>query len=288
MGNEMNAIAAEPAAGRTYETLLIDHAQGVTTITLNRPEKMNAFDSTMSRELAEAIVAFDADDATRVIVITGAGTAFSAGADVSGALPPGATASVDRVEPAATTPPPLKPWELRTPIIAAINGAAVGMGITYPMMWDIRIAAEDAKLGFVFTRRGLVPEGNATWLLQRIVGAGRALELLISGRIFTGTEAAAMGLVHRAVPRESVLDVALEMATDIAANTAPASVALTKRMVYRYMESNERWEARREELELFAWAARQPDAREGVRSFLEKRAPEWSGTAVSDLPEGWR
>lgn len=280
----------EVASASVFETLLVDRAAGVTTITLNRPETLNAFNSTMSSELARAITEFDADDETRVIVVTGAGRAFSAGADVSASRPPGvddASTTRDSV-PAAVTPPALRPWELRTPIIAAINGAAVGMGITYPMMWDIRIAAEDAKIGFVFTRRGLVPEGNSAWLLQRLVGGSRALELLISGRIISGTEAANIGLVHRSVPRESVLTVALEMATDIAANTAPASVALTKRMVYRYMESNERWDARREELELFAWAGRQPDATEGVRSFLEKRPPQWTCNSVDDLPEGWR
>lgn len=267
-----------------YQTLLVDHDRGVTTITLNRPDQMNAMDSTMSGELTDAIISFDADDDTRAIVVTGAGRAFCAGADVSGSKPPG---TGDRpIGP--SEPPPLRPWELRTPIIAAINGAAVGMGITYPMMWDIRIAAEDAKIGFVFTRRGLVPEGNASWLLPRLVGAGTALELLLTGRILSGTEAAEIGLVSKAVPRDQVLATAMELATDLAANTAPAAVAVTKRMVYRYLESGDRWAARREELQMFAWAGRQPDAVEGVRSFLEKRPPDWNGVSADDLPAGWR
>lgn len=268
-----------------YQTLLVDHADGVTTITLNRPEQLNAFDATMSAELAEAIVRFDADDATRAIVVTGAGRAFSAGADVSGARPPGSDG--DRPQ-GPVEPPSLRPWELRTPIIAAINGAAVGMGLTYPLMWDIRIVADDAKLGFVFTRRGLVPEGNASWLLPRCVGAGVALELLLTGRIFTGAEAAAMGLASRSVPRDEVLPTAVAIAADLAANTSPAAVAVTKRMVYRYLEDGDRWAARREELHMFAWARQQPDATEGVRSFIEKRPATWSGVSIGDLPEGWR
>lgn len=274
-------------ATTTYETLLLDHQRGVTLVTLNRPDHMNAFDSVMSAELATAIGALDDDDAVRVIVVTGAGRAFSAGADMAGGTTPGSGASgASDDEPTRPAAPPLRPWELRTPIIAAINGAAVGMGLTYPLMWDIRIAAEDAKLGLVFTRRGLVPEGNASWLLSRLIGASAALELLLTGRIFTGSEAADMGLVTRAVPRAEVVDVALELAYDIAENTAPASIAVTKRMFYKYLEDGDRWAARVEELEMFRWATGQPDAGEGVRSFLEKRPPEWTGTSRSDLPEG--
>jgi enoyl-CoA hydratase/carnithine racemase len=268
-----------------YSTLLTDHAAGVTTVTLNRPEHRNAFDATMRTELVAALEALDADDAVRAIVVTGAGSTFSAGADMSGAAIPGNSGG-DSTPPAPA--PPFRPWELRTPIIAAINGAAVGMGLTYPMMWDIRVAAEDAKLGFVFTRRGLVPEGNASWLLQRLVGASRALELLLTGRTFSGAEAAEIGLVTRAVPADEVLATAQAIATDLAANTSPASVALTKRMFYRYMETNDRWASRVEELELFGWMARRPDAAEGVRAFLEKRPPEWPTVAADDLPDGWR
>ena len=273
------------AATTSYETLLLDHDRGVTVVTLNRPDQMNAFNATMTAELSSAITALDSDDEVRVIVVTGAGRAFSAGADMSGGATPGASAA----DSGATPPPapPLRPWELRTPIIAAINGAAVGMGITYPLMWDIRIAAEDAKLGFVFTRRGLVPEGNASWLLSRLIGASAALELLLSGRIFSGREAADLGLVTKAVPRADVVPAAVELATDMAINTAPASIALTKRMFYKYLEQGDRWDARLEELEMFRWAGKQPDAGEGVRSFLEKRQPEWTCVSREDLPEGW-
>jgi enoyl-CoA hydratase/carnithine racemase len=268
----------------TYETLLLDHDRGVTVVTLNRPEQLNAFNGEMTADLVAAITALDADDDTRVIVITGAGRAFSAGADVSGSTPPGT--GDGRARTASAGPPPLKPWTLRTPIVAAINGAAVGMGLTYPLMWDIRIAAEDAKLGLVFTRRGLVPEGNASWLLSRLIGASRALELLLSGRILLGSEAADIGLVTRAVPRSDVLDTALDLAVDIAQNASPNAVAVTKRLFYNYLESGDRWAARVEELEYFDWARRQPDAVEGVKSFLEKRTPDWTGVSRDTLPEG--
>jgi enoyl-CoA hydratase/carnithine racemase len=274
------------AEAATYQTLLLEHHQGVGVITLNRPDQMNAFNAVMTAELTAAMTALDDDDETRVILVTGAGRAFSAGADMAGGSTPG---TADDAAPTDSKPPAvpqLRPWELRTPIVAAINGAAVGMGLTYPLMWDIRIAAEDAKLGLVFTRRGLVPEGNASWLLSRLVGASVALELLLSGRIFTGAEAAQMGLVTRAVPRAEVLDTAMSIAVDIAQNTAPGSVAVTKRMFYKYLEQNDRWAARVEELEMFRWATGQPDAGEGVRSFLEKRPPEWTGVGRDDLPEG--
>ena len=267
----------------SYNTLLLDHDRGVTLVTLNRPDKMNAFNAEMSAELAAAMLALDDDDNTRAIVVTGAGRAFSAGADMSGGTTPGTkSAGSEAALPAA---PPLRPWELRTPIIAAINGAAVGMGLTYPLMWDIRIAAEDAKLGLVFTRRGLVPEGNASWLLSRLIGASAALELLLTGRIFSGREAAELGLVTRAVPRDDVVETALALAVDLAENTSPAAVAVTKKMFYKYLEQGDRWAARVEELDLFRWAGQQSDAGEGVRSFLEKRPPEWTGVSRDDLPD---
>lgn len=267
----------------SYNTLLLDHDRGVTLVTLNRPDKMNAFNAEMSAELAAAMLALDDDDNTRAIVVTGAGRAFSAGADMGGGTTPGTkSAGSEAALPAA---PPLRPWELRTPIIAAINGAAVGMGLTYPLMWDIRIAAEDAKLGLVFTRRGLVPEGNASWLLSRLIGASAALELLLTGRIFSGREAAELGLVTRAVPRDDVVETALALAVDLAENTSPAAVAVTKKMFYKYLEQGDRWAARVEELDLFRWAGQQSDAGEGVRSFLEKRPPEWTGVSRDDLPD---
>lgn len=274
-----------------YETLLIDIDEGVATVTLNRPEQLNAFDRVMSEELDAAIIDLDRADEVRVIVVTGAGRAFCAGVDVGGSMPVGS----DGPAPPRTNfdPPSLKAWELQTPIIAAINGAAVGKGLSYPLMWDIRIAAKDAKMGLVFTRRGLVPEGNSAWTLQRLVGASKATELLLTGRYFTGEEAAEMGLVSQAVERDEVLPTALAIAHDIARNTSPGAVAMTKHLIYRFMQMDDRWVARREELDMFRWALEQPDSREGVKAFLEKRAPDWTPLSEVnypsdfDLPEGW-
>jgi len=272
------------SGSQEFETLLVEHDRGVTVLTLNRPERRNAFDSVMTNELARAMRVLDDDDAVRVIVVTGAGKAFSVGADISDGIVPGRGARRE----GPSDPVLLRPWELRTPVIAAINGAAVGMGLTYPLMWDIRIAAEDAKMGFVFTRRGLVPEGNASWLLSRLVGASVAVELLLTGRIFSGAEAERLGLVSKAVPANQVLDNAVELAADIAANTSPAATAVTKRLFYRSLEQPDRIEARREELEYFRWASGQPDAKEGVQAFLEKRIPEWTCISRDHLPEGFR
>jgi len=268
---------------QNYETLLVDVDEGVATLTLNRPERMNAFNHEMSAELPRAFTALDRADEIRAIVVTGAGQAFCAGVDIDGGLARDAGSPQHwRTKESAAT---FRPWEMRTPIIAAINGAAVGLGLTYPMLWDIRVAAEDAKLGFVFNRRGFLPEGNSLWLLSRLVGASCALELLLTGRIFDGREAAQMQLVSRALPSDEVLPAAQQIARDIAQNTAPASTAITKRLFYSFLESSDRLGARAEELDYLRWTMEQPDFREGMSAFLEKRAPRWTG---KDLPAGLR
>lgn len=270
----------------TYETLLVGVDSGVATVTLNRPEKMNAYNWRMGRELQHAFVTLDSDDQVRAIVVTGAGKAFCAGADLESGENTFRGASYEqrrRVEEELETPD-VSPWELGTPIIAAINGAAVGVGITLPMQWDIRIAAEDAKLGFVFTRRGVIPEANSQWIVPRLSGLSRALELLISGRIFSGKEAAEIGLVSKAVPRQEVLSSALELAHDIAANTAPVSVAITKKLVYRFLGETDRKAAKALEDALFAWSGAQEDCAEGIMAFLEKREPKWTMSKNNDMP----
>lgn len=279
--------------GTTYETVLVEVDRGVALVTLNRPDQLNAFNRQLTADLLDALATFDADDAVRAIVVTGAGRAFCAGAELGAGVidtgdgagdgPDGSgdgsgDAAVRRDSALA-----VRPWEMGTPIVAAINGAAVGMGLTYPLMWDIRIAAEDAKLGLVFTRRGLVPEGNSLWLLARLIGASKAAELLLTGRIFSGREAVELGVVSRAVPAGRVVDEALDLAADIAANTSPTAVALTKRLFYRYLEEGDRMAARAGELEAFGWMARRPDAREGMTAFREKRPPDWPPRA-EDLP----
>jgi enoyl-CoA hydratase/carnithine racemase len=172
---------------------------------------------------------------------------------------------------------------MRTPVIAAMNGSAVGMGITLPVGWDIRFAAADAKYGFVFTRRGIVPEAGSTWMLPRLVGVSRAMELLLSGRIFSGAEGAEMGLFSRALPAEEVLPAAQEFARDLAANTSAVSVAATKELVYDGL-GQDRDESHTVEHQVFRWMGNQADAREGVTAFLEKRAPRWPLSKVKDYP----
>ena len=265
-----------------YEVLLVEVKEGVALITLNRPEQMNAFTPRMGLELGHALVTLEADESVRAIVITGAGRAFCVGA----ALDPDQSTFTggDDDEPEPLGPPvsDLSAWTMTTPILAAMNGHAVGLGLTYAMQWDIRIAAEDAKLGFVFTRRGVLPEANSLWLLSRAIGSSRALELLLTGRTFSGAEAAGLGLVSRAVPAGDVLPATLEVARDIAANTAPESVSLTKQLFYEFLTTGDREGARAEEREAFHYLVGQPDGKEGMVSFLERRAPEWTGSKHVD------
>jgi enoyl-CoA hydratase/carnithine racemase len=264
-----------------YQTILTDVSDKVATIWLNRPERRNSFSPDMTRELYEAFARFEADDGVRAIVVTGAGKYFSAGADLGRgggtfARPPGADGAsgpADRLAPVL----------MRTPVIAALNGSAVGMGITLPVSWDIRFAAADAKYGFVFTRRGVVPEAGSTWLLPRLVGVSLAMELLLSGRIFSGTEGARMGLFSRALPAADVLPAAQEFARDLAANTSAVSVAAAKALVYDGL-GQDRAESHAIEHQVFRWMGNQADAAEGVTAFLEKRSPQWPMSKVKDYP----
>lgn len=257
-----------------YQTILVEVTDGVALVTLNRPDQLNAFTPRMGRELGHAFVRLEASEDVRAIVVTGAGRGFCAGAalDDEGSTFRGGPNSEDPMGPAISD---LSPWEMTTPILAAINGPAVGLGLTYPLGWDIRLAATDAKLAFSFTRRGLVPEANSLWLLSRAVGSSRALELLITGRTFTGADALEMGLVSRALPAAEVLPATLDVARDIAANTAPASVGVTKRMFYDQLASPDRVGSRATEREAFRWMASQPDAGEGIKAFLQRRPPSW-------------
>ena len=270
-------------ATTAYETILLERRGGVGVITLNRPERRNAYTARLGAELHDAFAALEEDDEVRAIVVTGAGRDFCVGADLErGGDTFSRSGNFDDAERPAR--PALRPWEMATPIVAAINGSAVGVGLTLPMQWDIRVAAADARLGFVFNRRGVIPEANSTWIVPRLVGVARAMDVLLTGRLFTGEEAAAMGLVSRAVERERVLPVALEIAEDIAANTAPVSVALTKRLVYESLAEPDRAAAQVREGRAFWWTGRQADAAEGIRAFLEKRPPEWKLSKRTPVP----
>jgi enoyl-CoA hydratase/carnithine racemase len=265
-------------------TIGVETDNGVATITLSREERLNAYTVQMGVELFGAMHELDMDDSVRAIVITGAGRAFCAGADLGGG---GDTFAGDRSwEDADRLGRKCLPWNMRTPVIAAINGAAVGIGATLPLQWDIRIASDKAKIGFVFTRRGIIPEAGSTWILPRMIGVSRASELLLTGRILTADEALEYGIVSRVVPHDELLTVARDMALDIAVNTAPVSIAVTKRLLWRQLLETDPRPAKAREDELFYWSGKQPDAAEGVESFLEKRDPQWKMSAARDLPDG--
>jgi enoyl-CoA hydratase/carnithine racemase len=270
----------------TYTSILAEARGAVGIITFNRPEVGNAYTQLMGEEVTDALLEFDDDPAIRAIVVTGAGRHFCAGVDMT----PGSENRLGRLlrkvdgaegQPSAHQEHHARPWVMATPVIAAINGAAIGIGLTLPLLWDIRVAAEDAKLGFVFTRRGVIPEANSTWILPRLIGASRALDVLLTGRVFSGAEAEAMGLVTRAVPAEAVLDVALEIARDISENTAPEAVTAAKRLIYENLMAQDRDASWLRETRVFDLLAQQPDAREAVLAFLEKRMPSWTGAKMA-------
>jgi enoyl-CoA hydratase/carnithine racemase len=270
-----------------YEQILVERDGPVMLVTLNRPDRMNAWTWTMSAELGAAFADADGDDDVRAIVVTGAGRAFCAGADLGGGggTFSGESKAIGTADDAKAARRARPAHRLNTPVIAAINGSAVGAGLTMTMEWDLRIAAEDAKLGFVFNRRGIMPDADLIWLIPRMIGFGRAMDVLLSGRIFDGSEALELGLVNRSVPREAVLETALDYAHDLAANTAPVSAAITKRLLYEFLLEDDRGAALKRQSELFGWTGRQADAKEGVMAFIEKRAPEWKLSKTRDLPE---
>jgi enoyl-CoA hydratase/carnithine racemase len=271
----------------SYEHITTEDADGVAVVTLNRPDQMNAWTWRMGIEFRHAVGEFDAREDIRVIVATGAGRAFCAGADLT--REPGLTDEqlaalqaevAQRLRPRTEEPY----WRLATPIIAAMNGSAAGIGMTLPMQLDMRIMAEGAKYGFVFNRRGFVPELGSTWMLPRLIGTAKAMDVLLTGRYFNGTEAAAMGFATEALPAGQVLDRALELAGDIARNTAPVSAAITKQMIYRNLEDNDRDTVVEREAKLFHWSTRSPDGVEGAKAFMGKRPPEWTMSKHADFP----
>lgn len=261
------------------ETVLYDVTDGVATVTLNRPEAMNAWTAQLADDLGVAMGAADADEEVRAVVVTGAGRAFCAGADLSGGeggFAPGQRGGHDG--------PRLMPHQVRKPVIAAINGHAVGVGITYPMLCDVRMAANEAKIQFAMVRRGILPELGSHVLLPRVIGFSKAAELLLTGKLMSGAEAAEIGVVSRALPAAEVLPAALEMARDIAVNVAPVSAALSKRLLWRgltvSLDDMIATEGR-----IISTMAHSPDAAEGVRAFFEKRAPRWSMTLAENFDD---
>jgi len=261
--------------------------KGIATITLNRPDKMNAFTLTMRKELIALFAEADKDDAVRVVVVTGAGNAFCAGADLSAG---GSTfdrsgeSSISRHRDGGGQVA-LAAFKCRKPVIAAINGHAVGVGITMTLAMDMRIAAEDAKIGFVFARRGVVLEACSSWFLPRIVGMAKATELAYSGRIFHAAEERTSGLFNHVVAREQVLNKAMEIAEEIAYNTSAVSVALCKALLWHGLAEEDPQSVHLVDSRCFYWAGKQKDANEGIRSFLEKRRPQFTMSASTDMPD---
>ncbi len=269
-----------------YEAILLDVKDKVATITLNRPERLNAWNGQMAGELGEALGECNDNDEVRAVVVTGAGRAFCAGADLRGGRDTFGGRERRAGQAQAQTQQRrrnLLPYQIDKPVIAAINGHAVGVGLTYPMLCDIRIVAENAKLQFAFVRRGVIPELASHVTVARVVGFSNAADLLLTGRIVLGKEAAELGLASQALPADQVLPAALEKARDVA-NAAPVSVAISKRLLWESLSPSIE-EMQRREGPLFAWTGNQPDSREGVVSFLEKRAPEWKLSVARDKPE---
>lgn len=283
-----------------YDQIAYEVADGVATITLDRPERMNAFTVPMQRQLVDAFDRVDGDDDVRAVIVTGRGRAFCAGADLGGgadsfdadaqsakvgagpAGPAGGKSGYPRDFGGLLT---LRIFECTKPVIGAINGAAVGIGITMTLPMDIRLIAEGAKVGFVFAGRGIVPEAASSWFLPRIVGISQALEWCCTARVFGAEEARAGGLVRSVHPADQLLDAARGLATEIAGHAAPVSVALTRQMLWRMLGADHPMEAHRVDSRGVYSTGRSPDAREGVTAFFEKRPPRWTMRPSTDLPE---
>lgn len=269
------------SADADYRDLRVEIEDGVALLTLDRPEKLNAFSGPMGESLGLAYRRCDADDAVRAIVLTGAGRAFCSGADLS----PGSATFAKQDErhfSAAAVEPPA--FALRKPVIAAVNGHAIGLGFTLALQCDIRILALGGKYGVVQVRRGVMPDAYAHWVLPRLAGMSRAAEILLTGATFDAQRALELGVASRVLPAEDVLPAAQEIARDIATHTAPLSVAVSKRLLWESLAlSPAQVEAR--ETALHHHVMGHPDAAEGVLSYLEKRPPRWTGSVAREFPE---
>jgi enoyl-CoA hydratase/carnithine racemase len=263
-----------------YDDIRFDITDRVALITLDRPDVLNAFSGAMGREIQDALQRCDADEEVRAVVITGAGRAFCAGADFSNG--PAVFGAPTEATTFSADPLRYHPWDVRKPVIAAINGHAVGLGMTITLQCDLRIIARTAKCGIVQNRRGVMPDLHSHWTLPRIVGHARAAEILLTGKMFSGEDAGRWGLANEVLDADDVLPRALEIAREIAVNVAPVSVAVSKRLLWRDPPPT-REQVLQLETELHLHLMGAPDAREGVMAFLERRDPEWSMT----LEENW-
>lgn len=278
-----------------YQDILCEQDGAVLTVTLNRPDKLNAYTATMGREIEDAFRKADADDSVRAIVVTGAGRGFCAGADISGGADSfdakaGKSVSfgdVSKGERRAGGGFVEAIHTCRKPSIVAINGAAVGVGATLTLPMDIRLAAEGAKIGFVFARRGLVPEAGSAWFLPRLVGLSQALNWCLTGRLFDAQEAQRGGLVSEVLAPEDLLPRALEIAREIATETSPVSVALTRQMLWQLSGEDTPWNTLSIDGALAMELGSGGDVKEGVAAFLEKRKPAFPSRVSQDIPKMW-
>ncbi len=278
----------------TYQTITTDTQDNILTLTLNRPDRLNAFTNQMKDEMIAAFDAADADDEVRAIIVTGAGRGFCAGADLDD---PEAFTSA-RLDPRSTDPAiwddpvnrdsggelALRIFNCLKPVIAAVNGPAVGVGATMQLPMDIRIASETARFGFVFARRGIVPEAASTWFLPRVVGMSQALEWCYTGRVFDAAEALQGGLIRSVHAPDDLLPAARALAREIAENTAPVSIALMRQMMWRMAGAEHPMAAHRVDSRAIAARGAMADTAEGVASFREKRAPVFPDRVSRDLP----
>jgi enoyl-CoA hydratase/carnithine racemase len=279
-----------------FSQIRYDVADHVATVTLDRPDRLNAFTGTMMHELIAAFDEADADDDVRAVIVTGAGRAFCAGADLAGGGETFARGGSD-VQTEAGVPRDgggmvaLRIFESAKPVIGAINGAAVGVGVTMTLPMDIRLASTAARFGFVFARRGIVPEAASSWFLPRVVGISQALEWSFTGRLFEADEALAGGLVRGVHEPDELLAAAHAIASDIATHAAPVSVALTRQMMWRMLGADHPMEAHRADSRAILQRGASADATEGVTSFLEKRAAAFTDRVSDGLPDvfpGWQ
>jgi enoyl-CoA hydratase/carnithine racemase len=280
-----------------FETLIYAVEEGIATITLNRPEKLNAFTAKMMSEMIAAFDLTDADDDVRVVIVTGAGRGFCAGADLSAGAatfdhrqstdPIRTQARVSGVQRDGGGRLTLRIYESLKPVIAAVNGPAVGVGVTMQLAMDIRLASTEARFGFVFARRGITLEAASSWFLPRLVGMQTALEWCYTGRVFPAQEAFDKGLVRSLHAPADLIPAARALAREIADNTAPVSIALTRQMLWRMVGADQPMEAHRADSRAIQARGASADAAEGVTSFLEKRAPHYPNRVSSDVPDIW-
>lgn len=279
-----------------FQDILLDVSDGIATITLNRPDKLNAFTGRMMHEIISALDITDADDDVKAVIFTGSGRAYCAGADLSSGGETFAKGGSD-VQTKQGVPRDggglvsLRIFDSLKPVIGAINGAAVGVGVTMTLPMDIRLASESAKFGFVFAKRGIVPEACSSYFLPRLVGIQQATEWVYTGRVFPASDAEAAGLVRSVHPDGELLDAARALATEIAENTAPVSVAMSRQMLWRMLGASHPMDAHRVDSRGIMERGKSADSKEGVVSFLEKRPAAYPDKVSDGLPAifpGWQ